>query len=606
MVVGRRLVACFVGAATLSISCVAHAVSGPDVQVVAVDSSRYPVVAIDVAVPTHELSGTLPADAFSIAGASRLDVTRLDPAGIVVGLVLDDRSTVSASGVASEQGGAVELVRGLDPGTLLAVSSPSGVLVAASDDKSMQMRAIEAVGVHPLVASGALGRTLIDSAARLATTSSTRRVLVALVADGFAIGDAAADLRTALAGSRAQLHVVAVGSAVDPELAAVAAATGGTSTTTDARGVIAALDVVTRPLTGRYRLTANLDAPGTHVVRVTFGIATVQVNINVAAPAIPTTSSAPPTTVGARSRSTVAASVPRTVAGNAASSAAPTSRASVAPASSTAPQSLGAASHRGRRGLVVAVFGALVATVVAFATSLYRRWSRSRAHHTRRRTRRHPRTGPSTVAPDAGRSSGPGMPTWYHPRTPPTVTQPSQMEALYEERTDRTAEPTHALDVDRAARPRADDDAVGDEILQFAHLRAYPRRGEVVSAGRPVALTARELAVLALLMRSPERLVTLEDITAVWSTSSAPRPSTVVACVGSMRRKLEATGEPRLVHTIRGAGYLLHATDVVHEDEPECPLDQRVSTSERLDSRDPRPHEPRPVNETMGGPRRTR
>ena len=59
-------------------------------------------------------------------------------------------------------------------------------------------------------------------------------------------------------------------------------------------------------------------------------------------------------------------------------------------------------------------------------------------------------------------------------------------------------------------------------------------------------------------MRRPERLLTPDDIAvAVWPTGTSPHPSTVVACVGAMRRKLETHGESRLVHTVRGAGYVL-------------------------------------------------
>ena len=100
----------------------------------------------------------------------------------------------------------------------------------------------------------------------------------------------------------------------------------------------------------------------------------------------------------------------------------------------------------------------------------------------------------------------------------------------------------------------------GAASLVVADLRLNPSTREVTRGGRKVDLTAREFELLEYLMRN-ERIVVsrrslLED---VWGYYSFAETNTIDVFVSNLRRKLEAGGEPRLIHTVRGAGYVLRA-----------------------------------------------
>jgi two-component system response regulator MprA len=110
----------------------------------------------------------------------------------------------------------------------------------------------------------------------------------------------------------------------------------------------------------------------------------------------------------------------------------------------------------------------------------------------------------------------------------------------------------------RAARPSGDD---AEAPLVFADLSLDPMTREVVRAGRPVSLTRTEFALLELFMRRPrrvlERAFILEE---VWGFDFPTTANSLEVYVGYVRRKLEAEGEPRLLHTVRGVGYVLRET----------------------------------------------
>jgi DNA-binding response OmpR family regulator len=83
---------------------------------------------------------------------------------------------------------------------------------------------------------------------------------------------------------------------------------------------------------------------------------------------------------------------------------------------------------------------------------------------------------------------------------------------------------------------------------------------EVQRAGRPVELTQREFELLEYMMRN-ERIVISRQrlLDEVWGYDPFSTTNTIEVFVSNLRRKLEAGGEPRLLHTIRGAGYVLRA-----------------------------------------------
>jgi two-component system response regulator MprA len=79
------------------------------------------------------------------------------------------------------------------------------------------------------------------------------------------------------------------------------------------------------------------------------------------------------------------------------------------------------------------------------------------------------------------------------------------------------------------------------------------RRGE-----RPIELTRLEFALLDLLLANPRKVLTRTLIfQEVWGSDMASASNSLDVFVGSLRRKLEADGEPRLIQTVRGVGYVL-------------------------------------------------
>ncbi|TMK42582.1 MAG: response regulator transcription factor [Actinobacteria bacterium] len=100
----------------------------------------------------------------------------------------------------------------------------------------------------------------------------------------------------------------------------------------------------------------------------------------------------------------------------------------------------------------------------------------------------------------------------------------------------------------------------GSASLQVGDLALNPDTHEVRRGDRPVELTQREFELLEYLMRN-ERIVISRQrlLDEVWGYDPFSTTNTIEVFVSNVRRKLEAGGEPRLLHTIRGAGYVLRA-----------------------------------------------
>ena len=100
----------------------------------------------------------------------------------------------------------------------------------------------------------------------------------------------------------------------------------------------------------------------------------------------------------------------------------------------------------------------------------------------------------------------------------------------------------------------------GSASLVVADLALNPDTHEVTRGERPVELTQREFELLEYLMRN-ERIVVPRQrlLEEVWGYDPFATTNTIEVFVSNLRRKLEAGGEPRLLHTIRGAGYVLRA-----------------------------------------------
>ena len=105
---------------------------------------------------------------------------------------------------------------------------------------------------------------------------------------------------------------------------------------------------------------------------------------------------------------------------------------------------------------------------------------------------------------------------------------------------------------------RQDDDRLAGEVLQFDDLTLdtttrYAHRGE-----RRIELTTREFDLLMLFMRHPNQVLPREMIMErVWGYDFPGESNVLEVYVKNLRRLLEADGEPRIVQTVRGAGYVL-------------------------------------------------
>lgn len=102
------------------------------------------------------------------------------------------------------------------------------------------------------------------------------------------------------------------------------------------------------------------------------------------------------------------------------------------------------------------------------------------------------------------------------------------------------------------------DGAGADEVLAFSDLTLDVATREVVRAGRPIELTRTEFALLEMFMRRPRRVLERSFILEeVWGFDFPTTANSLEVYVGYLRRKTEAAGEPRLIHTVRGVGYVL-------------------------------------------------
>jgi len=95
-------------------------------------------------------------------------------------------------------------------------------------------------------------------------------------------------------------------------------------------------------------------------------------------------------------------------------------------------------------------------------------------------------------------------------------------------------------------------------VLRVADLEMDPVRREVRRAGRKLELTAKELALLEYLMRKKDVVVTRGMILDhVWGMDYDGGSNLVEVYINYLRRKIDQDFEPKLIYTVRGAGYVL-------------------------------------------------
>ena len=102
-----------------------------------------------------------------------------------------------------------------------------------------------------------------------------------------------------------------------------------------------------------------------------------------------------------------------------------------------------------------------------------------------------------------------------------------------------------------------DPDAEG-EVLTFADLTMDVASRDVSRGGRPIELTRTEFTLLEMFLRRPRRVLERSFILEeVWGYDFPTSANSLEVYVGYLRRKTEAEGEPRLIQTVRGVGYVL-------------------------------------------------
>lgn len=108
----------------------------------------------------------------------------------------------------------------------------------------------------------------------------------------------------------------------------------------------------------------------------------------------------------------------------------------------------------------------------------------------------------------------------------------------------------------RRTRPAGED-----APLWFAGLTLDRQTREAARGGRAIELTRTEYALLELFMSNPRQVLPRELIMErVWNYHFGPTSNPLEVYISYLRRKTEAGGEPRLIHTVRGIGYALRET----------------------------------------------
>jgi DNA-binding response OmpR family regulator len=101
-----------------------------------------------------------------------------------------------------------------------------------------------------------------------------------------------------------------------------------------------------------------------------------------------------------------------------------------------------------------------------------------------------------------------------------------------------------------------------ETVLRVGDLEVDRLTREVRRRGRRVELLPREYRLLEYLMRHPGQIITRTMLfEEVWSYRYDPRTNVIDVHMGKLRRKLDEGGLPSMIQTVRGSGYILHATE---------------------------------------------
>jgi two-component system, OmpR family, response regulator MprA len=110
----------------------------------------------------------------------------------------------------------------------------------------------------------------------------------------------------------------------------------------------------------------------------------------------------------------------------------------------------------------------------------------------------------------------------------------------------------------RALLRRVGNGDASPDTLRFADLELDPGTREVRRAGDVIDLTRTEFSLLELFLRNPRQVLTRSIIfERVWGYDFGPTSNSLDVYIGYLRRKTEAGGKPRVIHTVRGVGYAI-------------------------------------------------
>jgi two-component system response regulator MprA len=105
---------------------------------------------------------------------------------------------------------------------------------------------------------------------------------------------------------------------------------------------------------------------------------------------------------------------------------------------------------------------------------------------------------------------------------------------------------------------RRAEPATGAAVMRFADLELDPVAREVRRGGRAIELSRTEFSLLELFLARPRQVLSRSEIfERVWGYDFGATSNALGVYVGYLRRKTEAGGEPRLLQTVRGVGYIL-------------------------------------------------
>jgi two-component system, OmpR family, response regulator MprA len=111
-------------------------------------------------------------------------------------------------------------------------------------------------------------------------------------------------------------------------------------------------------------------------------------------------------------------------------------------------------------------------------------------------------------------------------------------------------------------RVRTVSDGPVDEALSFADLVVDPSTRAARRGNRQITLTRTEFELLWVLIQRPRRVLSRELILdEVWGYDFPTTANSLEVYIGYLRRKTESDAEPRLIHTVRGVGYVLREED---------------------------------------------